>query len=82
MAEDIKVERVLPAEPPISVVVVAQCGQAIGLYATMADGRLLAFDMSSGIPWGQQTAWIGKSTGRVITVESKCVVMEGDLTPT
>lgn len=80
--ERIHVEKTLPAESPVSVVLVEQCGSAIGLYATMPDGRLLAFDMSTPVPFGEQVAWAERSQGRIITVEARCVISPGEFTPT
>ncbi len=77
-AGEVKVEHALPADAPVAVVLVAQCGNAVGLYATMADGTLLAFDMSSEIPFKQQAAWANQAK-RAITVDTKCVIATGDV---
>lgn len=74
----LKVEHVLPSEAPVAVVLVAQCGSAVGIYATMADGTLLAFDMSSGIPFKDQAEWANQAK-RAITVDTQCVIAPGDL---
>jgi hypothetical protein len=79
--EPIKVETALPAESPVSAVLVEQCGSAVGLFATMADGRLLAFDMSTPVPFKDQAGWAVKAR-RVITVSVKCVIAPGEFTPT
>src|ERR1700676_3273597 len=73
----IQIEHALPADAPVAVVLVAQCGSAVGLYATMADGTLLAFDMSSGIPFKQQTEWANQAK-RAITVDTKCLIAPGE----
>jgi hypothetical protein len=78
----IKVETALPAESPVSVVVVAQCGSAVGMYATMHDGRLLAFDMSTPVPFKAQMDWATRATGGTLTVEVKCIIAPGEFTPT
>lgn len=74
-----RVEHALPTEAPVAVVLVAQCGSAIGIYATMADGTLLAFDMSSGIPFKEQAEW-AQQAKRVVTIDAKCVIAPGEIT--
>lgn len=78
--EPLKVEHTLPAESPVAVVLVAQCGSAVGIYATMADGTLLAFDMSSGIPFNEQADWANKAR-RVVTVDVRCAILPGNIGP-
>ena len=76
----LKVEHALPAESPVAVVLVAQCGSAVGIYATMADGTLLAFDMSSGVPFSEQAEWANKAR-RVVTVDVHCAISPGRIGP-
>jgi hypothetical protein len=80
--ERIRVEQSLPTESPVSVVMVAQCGSAVGMYATMPDGRLLAFDMSTPVPFKAQMDWAVRATGGTVTVEVKCLTVPSELTPT
>lgn len=77
--EPLKVEQSLPHEAPVSVVVLAQCNHAIGVYATMKDGTLLAFDMSSHVSFKDQTDWASQAK-RIITVQAKCIVAPGAIT--
>lgn len=74
------IEQTLPTDKPVTAVIVAQCGVAVGVYATMPDGSLKAFDMSSHITWADQYTWAQSATSSV-TVETKCNVLPEWLAP-
>lgn len=74
------VEQPLPSEKPVTAVIVAQCGAAVGIFATMPDGSLKAFDMRSPIAWAEQYAWASSAQSSV-TVETKCNVLPEWLAP-
>lgn len=76
--EKIKIEQELPKASPVSVVVVAQCSRAVGVYGTMQDGTLLAFDMTSKVSFADVVTW-AEGAKRAITVETRCVLMPGNL---
>jgi hypothetical protein len=49
---DVPIERTLPKVKghPVTAVVVTQGSQLVAVYLTMADGRLIRFDGTSGLP--------------------------------
>jgi hypothetical protein len=74
----VPIEKSIPDEAPLTVVVVLQCNLAIGVYATMHDGSMRAFDMSSPVDWSAQVEWAMKAN-RYIAVNAPCHALPEDL---
>ena len=66
----------IPKDPPVTAVAVTQCGHAIALIATMADGSVVVFDATSKPKFEDEVAWIN-SAKHVVTLEAKCAVSPG-----
>jgi len=75
--EKVEVSHQLPTESAVSAVGITQCNHLLGIIATMANGDVVVFDSTSGVPFDAQVAWAQKAK-KVVVVEAKCVISPGE----